>query len=111
VAPALHSLIIRDRDDAADILEFLFHINGYLRKLILHCCWLGEDSTGLLADIVAFYPDLEGLSLENCDSLTSDAYCLLPCLKKLSELNLSNCQVHYVCVKLLEIHVYICENM
>jgi Ran GTPase-activating protein (RanGAP) involved in mRNA processing and transport len=96
VAPALYQLFVRDRDDVARILEFLFHIHGYLRKLILQCCWLGENSTSILAFIVAFYPDLEGLALVQCD-LTSDACRLLPCLKKMSELNLSDCMVQYVC--------------
>ena len=100
-APALHSLIIRQRGDAADILKFLFHIRGYLRKLILKYCWLGEESAGLLANIVVLYPDLEVLSLVGCSPLTSAGYCLLPHLEKLSELNLSDCKVHYLCVKLL----------
>ena len=96
-APALHSLIIRDRKDVADILEFLFHKHVDLRKLILKCSWLGEDGTGLLANIVALYPDLEGLSLDDCYPITSAGYCLLPRLKKLSELNLSSCEVDCVC--------------
>ena len=77
----------------ADILKFLNHIHGYLRKLVLICCSLGEDSTGLLANIVALYPDLEVLSLEGCDQLTSAGYHLIPRLMKLSELNLSYCEV------------------
>ena len=93
MAPALHSLIIRERWDAADILEFLFSICGYLRKLILKQCCLCEDGTGLLANIVALYPDLEVLSLETCFKITSDGYCLIPRLKKLSELDLSYCGV------------------
>ena len=92
-APALHSLIIRQRVDVADILEFLKHIHGDLSKLILKDCFLGEDSTGLLANIVASYPDLEGLSLEGSYPITSAGHCLIPRLKKLSELNLSWCQV------------------
>jgi hypothetical protein len=96
MAPALHSLIIHQRNDAARILEFLFHIRGYLRKLILKYCWLGEDSTGLMANIVDLYPDLEVLSLENCSSLLSAGYCLIPRLKKLSELSISNSQVDYI---------------
>ena len=111
MAPALHSLIIREREDAARIVEFLFHIRGYLRKLILYGCWLGEDSTGLLAQIVDLYPGLEVLSLVGCYPLTSDGYCLIPCLKKLSELKLSFCEVHYVCVKLLDTHVCVRERM
>jgi len=98
-APALQSLIIRDRVDVADILEFLDHIQGDLRKLILKNCWVDEDGTGLLANIVALFPYLEVLSLEGCFPLTSADYCLIPQLKKLSELNLSCCQVNYVYCK------------
>jgi hypothetical protein len=60
-------------------------------------CYLGEDSTGLLANIVALYPDLEGLSLQGCIQVPYDVYCLIPCLKKLSELSLTAYEVHYVC--------------
>ena len=95
VAPALHSLIISDREDAADILAFLSHKLAYLRKLILKNCCLGEESTGLLTKIVDLYPDLEVLSLECCQPITSDGYSLIPRLKKLSELNL-HCKVHNV---------------
>jgi len=94
-APALHSLTIRWRKDVADILEFLNHIHGDLRKLFLFNCNLGEDSTGLLANIVALYPDLEGLSLQSIYGLKSDNYCLIAQLKKLSELNLSMPEVDY----------------
>jgi hypothetical protein len=111
VTPALHSLIVRHRKDVADILQFLFHIHGDLRKLILKYCYLGEDGTGLLANIVALYPDLEVLSLEGCIPLTSAGYCLIPHLKKLSELNLSYCQVDYMYVKPLETHVCVRECM
>jgi len=107
----LHSLIISGRKDVADILEFLSHIQGNLRKLILECSWLGGDGNGLLANIVTLYPDLEGLSLENCHSLTSAGYRLIPHLKKLSELKLLYCEVHYLCVKLLETLVCIHECM
>ena len=96
VAPALHSLIISDCEDAADILAFLFHKCAYLRKLILKKSWLGDESTGLLAKIVDLYPDLEVLSLEGCQPITSDGYSSIPCLKKLSELNLSFSMVHNV---------------
>ena len=91
-SPVLHSLIIRECEDVADILKFLCHIHGGLRKLILKDCWLGKDSTGLL------YPDLEVLSLELCYPLTSAGYCLIPHLKKLSELNLSEFDSDYVSV-------------
>ena len=110
-APTLHSLIICGRLDVEDILEYLFHKHVDLRKLILEHCCLVVDSTGLLANIVALYPDLEVLSLESCSQLTSASYLLIQRLKKLSELNLSNCQVYYVCVKLLETHVCIREHM
>jgi len=111
VAPALHSLTIRDRNDAAHILELLLNICG-LRKLRIHQdCRLDEDITGLFANIVALYPDLEVLSLAGYHQLTSAGYHLIPRLKKLSELKLSCCQVHYVCVKLLDTHIYICEYM
>jgi hypothetical protein len=105
VAPALHSLIIRERDDVADILEFLKHKQNDLRKLILMYCNLGENSTGLLANIVTLCPGLEVLSLDACYPLTSAGYCLIPSLKKLSELYISDCQVDYVYIKLLE-HVF-----
>ena len=98
MAPALHSLTIRESYDAPRILEFLSGIR-HVRKLILEHCWLGEESTGLLANIVALYPDLEVLSLESCYPLSSAVYCLIPSLKKLSELNLQDCQVDYVYVK------------
>jgi hypothetical protein len=78
---------------------------------MLKYCYLGEDGTGLLADIVALYLDLEVLSLESCLPLTSAGYCLIPRLKKLSERNLSNCEVDYVYVEPLETHVCILECM
>ena len=107
----MHSLIIRDRKDVADILEFLNHIHGDLRKLIIEGCWFGEDSTDLIANIVALFPDLEVLSLKGSSILTSAGCHLIPRLKKLSELNLFMCRVDYVSVKLLETHVCIREHM
>ena len=95
-APALHSLIVCDRQDAAHILKLLIDKNVELRKLLIKRCWLGEDSTGLLTNIVEKYRDLEVLSLEGCRPLTSDSYSPIAQLKKLSELNLSYCQVHYM---------------
>jgi Ran GTPase-activating protein (RanGAP) involved in mRNA processing and transport len=83
MAPALHSLLINDHEDVEDILEFLFHIRD-LKKLILECCYLGEDIAGLLTNIVALYPDLEVLSLADCHKFTSADYHLLPRLKKLN---------------------------
>jgi len=111
VAPALHSLSIHEHKDVAYILGFLFPKHVDLKKLILEYCWLCKNDTGLLANILALYPDLEVLSLAGYHQLTSAVYCLIPRLKKLSELNLLDCQVHYVCVKLLETHVCICERM
>jgi hypothetical protein len=110
-APALDSLTIFERGDAADILQILFHTHGYLRELIFICCGLGEDYTGLLDNIVSSFPDLEVLKLEGCGPLTWDGYCLISHLKKLSELTLPWCEVHYVYVKLLETHVCIREHM
>jgi len=110
-APALHSLIIRNRVDATRILDFVFHIRGHLRKLILEHCSFTEDDTGLIDYIVALHPDLEGLSLDSCYPLSSASYCFIPRLKNLSELNLSNCQVYYGCVKLLETSVWLRAHM
>ena len=109
-APALHSLIVCDRQDAAHILKLLIDKNVELRKLLIKRCWLGEDSTGLLTNTVKLYPDLEVLSLESCHPPPSASYCLIPNLKKLSELKLSYCQVHYVYVKLLETHIMQCDS-
>jgi hypothetical protein len=111
VAPALHSLIISQRDDVVRILGTLFDSHVYLRKLIMKHCKLGEDGTGILSKIVAFYPDLEALSLIYCRPLHSAAYSVIPRLKKLSELNLSYCEVCYVYVKLLKTNGCICKHM
>jgi len=73
----------------ADILEFLNHTHGGLRKLSIKHCSRGEDSTGLLANIVALYPDLEFLSLGYINGLKSNDCCLIAQLKKLSELDLT----------------------
>jgi hypothetical protein len=111
VAPALHSLTVSYHPDVAGILKFMNHIHGDLKKLILKHCWFDEDSTGLLANIVALYPDLEVLSLVFYGPCTSAAYFLIPHLKKLTELNLSFCQVDYVCVELLKTHVCIHKHV
>jgi hypothetical protein len=92
-------------------VEILFDSHVDIRKLILKNCNLGKDVTGLLDNIVALYPDLEALSLEGCYPLTSTAYFIIPRLKKLSELNLSYCQVNYVYVNLLETDVCIHEHI
>jgi hypothetical protein len=63
--------MIRQREDVADILEFLFHKHGDLSKLIIEECPFGEDSAGMFANIVDLYPELEGMSLAYCESLTS----------------------------------------
>jgi hypothetical protein len=107
VALAEHSLVIHGREDAECILRPLIDRRIDLRRLILKNCYLGNDSTGLLTNIIAVYPDLEVLSLESCHPITSASYSLIPRLKKLSELNLSNHHVSYVYVKLLETHVCI----
>jgi len=98
-APALYSFAIYEHRDVADILQFLFHIRD-LRQLIIKDCSTRNDSNCLLTDIVNFYPNLESLSLAGCCPFTSDEYCLIGHLKKLSELDLSNCEVSYVYVKL-----------
>jgi hypothetical protein len=95
-APALYSLNIHNREDAADILQFHFHIHGYLRKLFLEDCYIDECSIGLLANNEALYPNLEVLSLKGCYPLPSSVYHLIPRLKKLTELNISYCLVHYI---------------
>ena len=79
-------------------MEFLFRIHVDLRKLILKDCWLELDSTFLLVNIVDLYPDLESLSLEGCRPITPAGYRLIPRLKKLTELNISYCQVYCVCL-------------
>jgi Ran GTPase-activating protein (RanGAP) involved in mRNA processing and transport len=96
VAPSQHSLIIDRRDDAERILGTLFDRHIDLRKLILRYCTVHEDGTGILSNIVAFYPDLEVLTLQGCSKITSAGYSVIPRLKKLIELNLSNCQVNYM---------------
>jgi len=57
--------------DVAGTLEFLFPKHGDRRKRIIEGCSLGEYSTGLLANIVDMYPDLEVLSRPGCVPLTS----------------------------------------
>jgi hypothetical protein len=94
----------------ADILKFLNHIHGNLRKLILENCWFGQDST-VIANIVDSYPDLEVLSLEGCFPFTDADYCLLSRLKNLSELKLPQYEVEYVCVKPLETPVCIRDSV
>jgi hypothetical protein len=111
VAPALKSLSIHERKDVACILGFLFPKHVDLRELILECCSLGKDGDGHLTNIVALYPDLEVLSLESCRPLSAVGYHSISHLKKLSELILACCQVDYVCVKLLETRVCICEHV
>jgi len=73
-------------------------------------CYLGEDVTGLFANIAALYPDLEGLTLEGLTLRTSAVFCLIQHLKKLSEVNLAVNEVYYMYFKRLETHVCICEH-
>jgi len=89
-APALHSLNISFRQDVSHILKFLTHTHDDLKKLILKYCSLGGDCTAFFANVVELFPDLEVLSLEDCAPLSSAGYRLIPQLKKLSELKLSN---------------------
>jgi hypothetical protein len=95
----------------ADILKCLFQNVGDLRKLVIECCWLGADSTGVLTKIVVLYPDLEVLSLQGSHPLTPAGYRLIARLKKLSELKLSYGKVDYLYVKHLEIHICIRESV
>jgi hypothetical protein len=110
-APALHSLIIRQRTDAARILEFLNHKHVDVRKLFLEHCSFTQYGIDVIDNIIALYPNLESLSLEGCCSCSSCSYTVIPHLKNLYEPNLSNRQVHYVCVKSLETRVWLCAHM
>ena len=96
-APALHSLIIHDYDTAVEILKFLFHVRVDLRKPTLYdVCHVDGcyDGIFLLVKMMSCYPDLEGLSLKFSKyTLRSADYSFIPQLKKLSELDLSYCQV------------------
>jgi hypothetical protein len=105
------TLIIRKREDATRILGIVFDSHVDLRKLIVEKCNLGEDSTGILTNIMTLYPELEAVSLEDCSPITPAGYCLIAQLKKLSELNLLYCQVDCVYVKLLETNVCMHEHM
>jgi hypothetical protein len=111
VAPALHSLTIHNRHDAADILELPLKIRSLKELRIEHYILDFKDISGPFANIVSLYPDLEVLSLAGNHRLTSSSYRLIPRLRKLSELDLSYCQVEYVYVKQLDTHIYICEYM
>jgi hypothetical protein len=111
VAPALHSLIVSEREDVVRIVESLFYSHVVMRKLILKNCNLDGYSTCILAHMVARYAYLEVLSLDGCSPLHSAAYSYIPRLKKLSELNLTRCQVRYVYVQLLQTDVRVCEHM
>jgi len=93
-----------------DVLELMFHIRD-IRKLTIDGCWLGDDNIGPLSIIVALYPNLEGLSLTGSSPFWIDDYCLIGYLKKLSELDLSQCEVHCVYFKPLDTHVCIREWM
>jgi hypothetical protein len=95
VAPALHSLNICYRDDAVRILKIPFDSHVDIKKLILKRCDRGKDSDDILTTIVDLYPDLEALSLKECNGI--DGLSLIPRLKKLSELNLAYCGYENVC--------------
>jgi hypothetical protein len=111
LAPALHSLVVHDNYTEKKILKFEFHKNIDLRKLILKNCWFGEPGIDILAHFMDLCPDLEGLLLESCKPLTFESQRQISRLNKLSELNLSYCEVDYVYVKLLGTRVCICEHM
>jgi hypothetical protein len=111
VAPALRSLIIRTRHDMLRIVKILCDSHVDIRKLVLINCYLRGDSAGFLTDIVTLYPDLDALSLIECRSLHFTVYSVIPHLKKLSELQLSGCEVHCVYVQLLQTDVCICEHI
>jgi hypothetical protein len=94
VAPALHSFTIPRGCGTAQILGTLFDCHVDLRKLILKGRRVPEDDCAdVLTKIVALYPELEALTLDSCFSLRFVPNSLIPSLKKLSELNLTNCQV------------------
>jgi hypothetical protein len=76
------------------ILKFLNHVHE-LRKLKLVRCFLGADGTEIITKIVALYTELESLSLTNCGLLWSEDYCLIGHLKKLTELDIADFEVHY----------------
>lgn len=92
VATALDSLIISSRSDAPRILRTLFRKCGYLRKLRVMNCRLGEGVTGLVEKIVDLYPNLQVLSLEECGPLPLDIFKLIPRLTELRELKLTSTQ-------------------
>jgi len=77
----------------ADILKFLNHVHD-LRKLNLVRCFLGADGNVIITNIVALYTELEGLSLTYCGLLWSEDYCLIGHLKKLTELDIADFEVH-----------------
>jgi hypothetical protein len=83
------------------ILGILFDNQVNLRKLIVNYCNLGENGSDILANIVALNPELKVLSLEGCGPITSAVYSLIPRLKKLTELNLSYCEVEYIHIHML----------
>jgi hypothetical protein len=105
VAPALHSLNICERNDVVRILKILFDSPVDIRKLNLKRCNPGKDRDNILTTIVDLCPDLEALSLENCDGIKG--YSLISRLKKLSELNLSDIYVSVRSRTSLDIHFYI----
>jgi hypothetical protein len=109
-APALHSLNICFREDAACLLLILFNRHINIRRLRLVGYW---DNPDFLIKSVALFPQLESLTLEAIDPEFPDtAYSAIPHLKKLSELTLYYCSVRCVYVYLLETHrVCKCEHV
>jgi hypothetical protein len=111
VTPALHSLIIHEREDVERIVEILVDRHVGLTKLILKRCNFGKHGTSIFTSIAASYKDLQALSLEGSHPITSADSFLFSHLKNLSELNLTSCRVSYVYVNLLQTVVCICEHM
>jgi hypothetical protein len=113
VAPALHSFNLYDRsgNDALHIAEVLVHSHVDLTKLVLKGCEFAKRGTAIFHSLVAKYPDLESLTLENFHPIRPAHYRLIARLKRLSELKLASSEVLCVYVKLLQTHVCICEHM
>jgi hypothetical protein len=109
VAPALHSLIIRERNDVERFVGILVDSHVDLTKLMLKICDFCKHGNSIIANIADRYRDLEVLTLERCNPLTSADYYPISLLKNLSELNISHSHVSYV--KPSQTHVCVCEHM
>ncbi|KAJ9586672.1 hypothetical protein L9F63_019710, partial [Diploptera punctata] len=90
-APNLKSFVIRFREDAVQLLEFLFGKCDGIKRLEIYYCYLGVSNMCVLDKIVAFYPELEELGLVGCFELTSSIGSTISQLRKLRRLNLSDC--------------------